>query len=190
MSASLSLPYRPLVVVTGGRLTDVADAYLMDPTVTERVVVVSSMGSTTDTGARDGPAERRDGSLGRRHRHGAFSLRAGQRLLRPDHRRPDIATGGASRQRLRRLDRSEAAEHLQSRSGRRSGRASWRWAFRASSPACRKSRRQGSSAPAPRPDPISSPMPAGPLLLVTQSEGAEATARFWKLLTDPNTYRP
>jgi hypothetical protein len=25
-----SLPYRPLVVVTGGRLTDVADAYLMD----------------------------------------------------------------------------------------------------------------------------------------------------------------
>ena len=31
-------------------------------------------------------------------------------------------------------------------------------AFRASSPACRKSRRRGSSAPAPRPDPISSPM--------------------------------
>jgi hypothetical protein len=26
----LSLPYRPLVVVTGGRLTDVADAYLID----------------------------------------------------------------------------------------------------------------------------------------------------------------
>ena len=55
MSASLSLPYRPLVVVTGGRLTDVADAYLMDPTVTERIVVVSSLGSTTDTGAAMGP---------------------------------------------------------------------------------------------------------------------------------------
>jgi len=53
-SASLSLPYRPLVVVTGGRLTDVADAYLMDPTVTERVVVVSSLGSTTATGAAMG----------------------------------------------------------------------------------------------------------------------------------------
>jgi hypothetical protein len=49
-SARLSLPYRPLVVVTGGRLTDVADAYLVDPTVTERVVVVSSLGSTTASG--------------------------------------------------------------------------------------------------------------------------------------------
>lgn len=50
-SKRLSLPYRPLVIATGGRLTDVADAYLIDPTVTERVVVVSSLGSTTDTGA-------------------------------------------------------------------------------------------------------------------------------------------
>jgi hypothetical protein len=50
-SARLSLPYRPLVVVTGGRLTDVADAYLIDPTVAERVVVVSSLGATTASGA-------------------------------------------------------------------------------------------------------------------------------------------
>ena len=53
-SAALSLPYRPLVVVTGGRLTDVADAYLTDSTVTDRVVVVSSLGSTTATGAAMG----------------------------------------------------------------------------------------------------------------------------------------
>jgi hypothetical protein len=50
-SARLSLPYRPLVIVTGGRLTDVADAYLVDPTITERVVVVSSLGTTTAAGA-------------------------------------------------------------------------------------------------------------------------------------------
>jgi hypothetical protein len=43
-SARLSLPWRPLVVVTGSRLTDVADAYLTDPTVAERVVVVSALG--------------------------------------------------------------------------------------------------------------------------------------------------
>ena len=49
-SKSLGLPYRPLVIATGGALTDVADAYLVDPTVTERVVVVSSLGSTTSTG--------------------------------------------------------------------------------------------------------------------------------------------
>jgi hypothetical protein len=53
-SKSLGLPYRPLVVATGGALTDVADAYLMDPTVTERVVVVSSLGSTTTTGGTMG----------------------------------------------------------------------------------------------------------------------------------------
>jgi len=49
-SARLSLPYRPLVIVTGGRLTDVADAYLVDPTVTDRVVVVSSLGKTSASG--------------------------------------------------------------------------------------------------------------------------------------------
>ena len=53
-AARLSLPYRPLVVVTGGRMTDVADAYLMDPTITERVVVVSSLGTTTASGAAMG----------------------------------------------------------------------------------------------------------------------------------------
>jgi hypothetical protein len=50
-STRLSVPYRPLVVVTGGRLTDVADAYLIDPTVVERVVVVSALGTKTATGA-------------------------------------------------------------------------------------------------------------------------------------------
>ena len=48
-SAQLSLPYRPLVVVTGGRLTDVADAYLIDNSVVDRVVVVSSLGSISTT---------------------------------------------------------------------------------------------------------------------------------------------
>jgi hypothetical protein len=46
----LGFPYHPLAVVTGGRLTDVADAYLMDHTIADRVVVVSSLGTATDTG--------------------------------------------------------------------------------------------------------------------------------------------
>lgn len=50
-SKRLSLPYRPMVVVTGGRLTDVADAYLVDPTVKDRIVVVSSVGTLTTSGA-------------------------------------------------------------------------------------------------------------------------------------------
>ena len=47
-SARLSLPWRPVVVVTGSRLTDIADAYLMDPTVAERVVVVSALGGESN----------------------------------------------------------------------------------------------------------------------------------------------
>jgi hypothetical protein len=51
LSSRLSLPYRPLVVAVGGRLTDVADAYLIDHTVTDRVVVVAALGSLTAKGA-------------------------------------------------------------------------------------------------------------------------------------------
>lgn len=54
LSRTVSLPYRPLVVVTGGRLTDVADAYLIDSSVAERVVVVSSLGTATASGGAMG----------------------------------------------------------------------------------------------------------------------------------------
>lgn len=50
-SKQRSLPYRPLVVVAAARLTDVASAYLMDPSVVDRVVVVASVGALTDSGA-------------------------------------------------------------------------------------------------------------------------------------------
>jgi len=40
-----------VVVVTGSRLTEVADAYLMDPTVADRVVVVSALGGAAGSGS-------------------------------------------------------------------------------------------------------------------------------------------
>jgi len=46
-AARLSEPLRPVVVATGGQLTDLADAYLIDHAVADRVVVVSSVGETT-----------------------------------------------------------------------------------------------------------------------------------------------
>jgi hypothetical protein len=49
-SARASLPHRPVVVVAGGRLTDVADAYLLDHSVAERVVVVAALGSGSPSG--------------------------------------------------------------------------------------------------------------------------------------------
>ena len=50
----LSLPYRPLVVMTGGRVTDVADAYRIDPTIADRIVVVSSLGTASASGGAMG----------------------------------------------------------------------------------------------------------------------------------------
>jgi hypothetical protein len=42
----LSRPLRPIVVATGGELTDIADAYLIDHSVVDQLVVVSSLGHT------------------------------------------------------------------------------------------------------------------------------------------------
>lgn len=53
-SSRLALPNRPLVVVTGGRLTDVADAYLLDHSVADRVVVVAALGSIAGQSAAMG----------------------------------------------------------------------------------------------------------------------------------------
>jgi hypothetical protein len=55
-SKELARPSLPLVVVTGTRLTDVANAFLMDRTVVDRVVVVSSLGGYAAPNATmDGP---------------------------------------------------------------------------------------------------------------------------------------
>lgn len=44
LSHKLSLPRRPLVVLVGTQLTDLADAYLIDRTILDRVVVVAQLG--------------------------------------------------------------------------------------------------------------------------------------------------
>lgn len=49
-AARSAAPYRPLVAVTGSRLTDVADAYLLDHTIVDRIFVVSSLGTVSTTG--------------------------------------------------------------------------------------------------------------------------------------------
>ena len=55
-SKELARSYRPLVILTGCHLTDVADAYLLDHTVVDRVVVVAALGSVTASGGLMGVA--------------------------------------------------------------------------------------------------------------------------------------
>jgi hypothetical protein len=50
-SKRLYLPYRPVVVVAGSPLTDVAIAYLQDNSVAERIWVVASVGNLTSSGS-------------------------------------------------------------------------------------------------------------------------------------------
>lgn len=46
-----STPWRPVVILAGTRLTDIADAYLMDATVADRVVVVALLGGMSGSRA-------------------------------------------------------------------------------------------------------------------------------------------
>jgi hypothetical protein len=48
VSRRLYLPEQPVLVITGSQLTNLADAYLIDRTVVDRVLVVSSLGSHID----------------------------------------------------------------------------------------------------------------------------------------------
>ena len=55
-SKELSLPGQPLVILSCSQLTDIADAYLLDPTVVDRAVVVAQLGSYSEPkGPMTGP---------------------------------------------------------------------------------------------------------------------------------------
>ena len=55
LSRQLSLPWRPVVVLADTQMTDVADAYLIDHSVVQRVVVVAALGTYTAPNGVMGP---------------------------------------------------------------------------------------------------------------------------------------
>jgi hypothetical protein len=188
-SAALSLPYRPLVVVTGGRLTDVADAYLMDPTIAERVVVVSSLGTTTDTGGAMGPPNGEmdpwaDAIVTASFRFVQISAFYDQTTDVPPARVSELPANplgdwiAAKAKQPSIFNLAQAADQVAVVAV---GIPSFVTGVENVSPAALI----GASA---GPDLVADP--AGPLLLVTQNASADATNRFWELLLDPNTYGP
>jgi hypothetical protein len=189
LSAGLSLPYRPMVVVTGGRLTDVADAYLLDPTVTERVVVVSSMGSTTDTGAAMGPPNGEmdpwaDAIVTANFTFVQVSAFYDQTTDVPTSRLAELPNNAfgdwiaAKQPSIFTLN--QAADQV--------GVAAV--GISTFVTAVEKVSAAGLIGAGATAGPNLVADDSGPLLLVTQSDGTKATKRFWDLLTDPNTYRP
>jgi hypothetical protein len=186
-SRLLSLPYRPLVVVTGGRLTDVADAYLVDHTVAERVVVVSSLGTTSADGAAMGPPNGEmdpwaDVIVTTRLRYVQVSAYYDQLTDVPATRIPELPANtfgswiAAKQPSIWNLARAAdqvavAAVGLP------------KFALTVALVSGSSSQGAGTSR---GPDLV--PSPTGPAWLVTSISGAEATDRFWSILHDPRTF--
>ena len=186
-STRLSLPYRPLVVVTGGRLTDVADAYLLDPTVTERIVVVASLGKTTASGsamaAPNGEMDPwADAIVTARFRFVQVSAFYDQLTDVPTSRLSELPANAfgewiaAKQPKIWNL--AEAADQVAAVAVGIPSFATKVERVAAAAPV-------GAGATA-GPDLVADPN--GAAWLVTESASAEATGRFWNALLDSKTY--
>ena len=186
-STSLSLPYRPVVIVTGGRLTDVADAYLMDPTVAKRVIVVSSLGTTTTSGGAMGAPNGEmdpwaDAIVTARFQFIQVSAFYDQLADVPASRTSQLPANpfgewiAAKQPKIWNLP--QAADQVAVVA---LGIPSFTAAVQRVSAAALVG--AGAST---GPDLVGDPN--GPAWLVTQSASAAVTERFWELLRDPTTY--
>ena len=188
-SARLSLPYRPLVVVTGGRLPDVADAYLMDPTVTERVVVVSSLGSTNPSGAAMGAPNGEmdpwaDAIVAARYRFVQVSAFYDQLADVPASRVPDLPSGAFSDWIAAKVPKVwELPQSADQVAVMAVGTPSFAVAVERVSVGALVARGATTG-----PDLVADPN--GPGWLVTQSASAGAVQRFWQVLGSPAMNAP
>lgn len=187
-SKEIALPYRPLVVVAGVPLTDVAKAYLIDPTVVDRVVVVASLGSVTTSGGVMG-SPNGDGDpwadtiVAERFRFVQVSAFYDQTTDVPATRVSDVPPN--------RFGNSIARKQA----------AIWRWQPAADQVAVQavwipkfatnveRVASAGRIAAGATDGPELALKPNGPGYLVTQIASAVAIEQFWKLLQDPQTFR-
>ena len=182
-----SLPYRPLVVVTGGRLTDVADAYLIDPSVTKRVVVVSSLGSLTSTDGAMGPPNGEmdpwaDTIVTARFRYVQVSAFYDQLTDVPVARVSELPANAFGQWIAAKQpgiwDLQQAADQVAVAAV---GIPSFAHDVHLVSPV-------GPTEAGATTGPALKDNPGGTGWLVRQSDGPAATARFWQLLLDPATF--
>lgn len=173
---------RPLTVATGGALTDVADAYLMDASVAERIVVVASLGSSDTTGARtEDPNGDRDAwatiIVTERLRYVQINGYYDQLLDVPADRVSELPSNafGAwmAAKRTKLLDKLVACDQVSLLA------AALPWF--------------SSSVKKLRPDPEDPAhlvaAPDGPLWHVERCDTDRARDEIWSLLTDPSTFR-
>jgi hypothetical protein len=185
-SRRLASAERPVVVATGGRLTDVADAYLIDPTVAERIVVVSSLGtgfSESSQLARMGVPNGEEDTWAdtvtvQRLRYVQVSARYDQLTDVPAERVMELPQNplgewiGAKRTEI--LSTQLAADQVS--------------AIAVGIPEFVKGVVRVSPFGFERDQPTLAPDPKGSAWLVSESDGTAATDRLWQLLGDPATF--
>lgn len=185
-SRSLAEPGRPVVVATGGRLTDVADAYLFDPTIADRIVVVASIGSgfsanggAASMGVPNGEEDPwADTIVAERLRYVQVSARYDPLTDVPTARLgelPDNEFGawiGAKQAGI--LSIQDAADQVS--------------VIAAGIPEFTSEVARVSAVASNREPPALVEASEGPDWLVTRSNGSAATERFWQLLLSPATF--
>lgn len=182
---TLGTPELPLVVINGSMLTDVADAYLLDPSIAERMVVVAALGWEFDGGAVVGGP---NGEL-------------------------DTWSGVIVAQRLRFIQVSAFYDQVQDVSDARVDElpanpfGEWMASKRATitNPAAAdhvallsvvlprfivSAQRVGFARRNPQGEAVLEFRPNGPSWFVSEGDGAVAAAFFWELLDDPKTFNP
>jgi hypothetical protein len=187
-SAALAKPGVPVIVATGTRLTDVADAYLIDPTVADRIVVAASIGtsfSSSDGLARMGVPNGEEDTWAdtvviQKLRYVQVSARYDQLTDVPDERvseLPDNPFGAWMR------DKQPDIFTIQMAADQVSILAPGVPEFVTGFTRVSQAGWDGDQ-------PTLSPDPQGNAWLVTESNGAAATERLWELLLDPETFAP
>jgi hypothetical protein len=186
-SARSSRPYRPLVVQAGGRLTDVADAYLIDPTVVDRVVVVASLGTLSPSGAVMDPPNGEmdpwaDSIVTSRFRYVQISAFYDQLTDVPAARLSELPANALGAWIATKQpgiwEVAEASDQVGIAAVGIPGFVTSVVHASAAAPVAAGA----TTGPALTTD------PEGPLWLVTGVAGQIATARFWELLRDPATF--
>lgn len=187
-SSRLGSQARPVVVATGGRLTDVADAYLLDPTVTERVVVVASLGTGFSEDTREAVMGIPNGEMDpwadtivvQKFRYVQVSAYYDQLGDVPDERLaelPDNPLGEWMRAKQPEILGTPLASDQVS-------------VIAMGVPGFVLGVTRVSQSGWDGEQPTLTPNPRGNGWLVTASDGAAATERLWQLLLDPDTYAP
>lgn len=189
LSRTLSTPLRPLVVVSATSLTDLADAYLIDSTVVDRVVVVAALGSyEPPNGIMDGPNGDMDTwadwIVAQKYRYVQVSGWYDQTGDVPDDKLADLPQNALGTF-MRRKQPNVLPDLTASDQSALLAIALPNFVVGLQRSAADTSVAFNTDAGPPL-----VPDPTGNVWVVTQVDGALAAPRLWQMLADPTTFGP